>query len=64
MNKLTDLRWHTCTKDAPWTDDCGKRGVHPDAVVVGDQTSSSFGGDFQEYHCPHCNVTWEKELPE
>lgn len=61
---LRDLRWHTCTKDDPWTKGIGKRGIHPDASEVGEQRDGYPGGDIVSMHCPNCDITWDQELPQ
>lgn len=61
---MTDLRWHTCTAGDPWRPALGKRGLHPDAVEVGEQTSAFPGGDKQNMFCPHCKTQWLQELPQ
>lgn len=62
--EMTDLRWHTCTEADPWCPELGKRGLHPAAVEVGEQTSSFPGGDMQNMLCPHCGKQWLQELPQ
>lgn len=61
--QITDLRYHTCTKDSPWREDMGKRGVHPDAIE-GAQTDGYPGGDIVRWRCPNCGVRWKEELPQ
>lgn len=61
--KITDLRWHTCTKEAPWTPELGKRGIHPSAVH-GEQYDDYLGGSLVHWHCPVCGVRWDEELPQ
>jgi len=63
MKQITDLRWHTCTKDDPWREDMGKRGIHPDAKE-GSQHDGYPGGDIVKWECPNCGVHWREELPQ
>lgn len=52
-----------CTKDNPCPKDWDGRGIHPDAVVVGEQDGWP-GGDLENYECPHCGRRWTQELPQ
>lgn len=45
---LTDLRWHTCTADDPWSEETGKRARHPDATVQSPGVMA----------CPNCGITF------
>ena len=63
MIKITDLRWHTCTQEDPWTPETGKRGFHPDAKPQS-QKDGYPGGDIVDWHCPVCGTSWKEELPQ
>ena len=63
MPNMNDLRYHTCTKDDPWHEGIGKRGLHPDAIE-GEQIDRDFGGDMVCWHCPTCGTRWKQELPQ
>jgi len=63
--EITDLRWHKCTPEDPWTPTTGKRGMHPDAEEVdGSQRDGYPGGDTVKMRCPTCGAEWREELPQ
>lgn len=53
-----------CTRYDPWTPDKGFPVSHVDAKEVGDQEDGWPGGDIVRMECPHCGVSWKKELPQ
>lgn len=56
-----------CTADKPWDRvkgrNTGDRIVHPDAKEQR-QRDGYPGGDYIDYECPHCGVTFSVELPQ
>lgn len=53
---------YICTKDNPWTADKG-RSQHPDAKLI--RCIDEYCGDSQdEYHCPHCGLTFKVTVPQ
>jgi len=55
---------HYCEPGNPWSPDKSDRAVHPEAREVGDQQDGYPGGDTVKMHCPVCNHTWTRELPQ
>lgn len=54
-----------CTAARPWRRiSDGMPAIHPDARELGDQRDGWPGGDLVTMRCPHCGVSWEKELPQ
>jgi len=54
---------YVCSKDKPWSEDKGRRAIHPDAKYLGDR---DFGaGEYcEKYQCPHCGKIFYVELPQ
>lgn len=55
---------HVCTEANPWREGLGYPVLHPDAREVGEQIDGWPSGDLQRMECPHCGVSWLKELPQ
>lgn len=54
-----------CTAKRPWTPHTpGTLFLHPDAHEVGEQRDGWPSGDLVTMECPHCKMSWEKELPQ
>ena len=52
---------YTCTAEAPWTSDKGAA-EHPDATYLYDRDRDYVS--FAVYHCDHCDLRFEEELPQ
>ena len=52
-----------CTAATPYKPGLAKGWVHPDAVPE-DQRDGYPGGDIVTYRCPHCDLGFDKELPQ
>ena len=54
-----------CTSETPWREGIPRWPiVHHDAYEVGQQQDGWPSGDIVRMRCPHCGVTWRKELPQ